>query len=62
MTDGSFTEYFPTGYTETNGFFKEGKYHGDGNGITDQLNYRFSFNEGILDGVGQKWYDNGHQL
>ena len=62
LTDGSFTEYFPTGYTKTNGFFKEGKYHGEWEmwNYYNQLNYRFSFNEGILDGVGQKWYDNGH--
>lgn len=62
LTDGSFTEYFPTGYTKTNGFFKEGKYHGEWRmwNYYNQLNYQFSFNEGRLDGVGQKWYDNGH--
>jgi uncharacterized protein len=62
LTDGSFTEYFPTGYTKANGFLKEGKYHGEWRiwNYYNQLNYQFSFNEGILDGVGQKWYDNGN--
>ena len=61
MTDGSFIEYFPTGDIKTNGF-KEGKYHAVWKiwNKDKQLNFQFSFNEGRLDGIVQKWNDNGN--